>query len=184
MKPLLLLFCFVPALTSTAQSLDYISVRKPNGRVIKNFYAGSAIHLQLNDGSYLTGPIQDIRNDSVYVTLYDIRYYPTTWGTVVKDTLSITIASVSYKEIKRVHLYKRQDFIKRKAGPILMIGSTGYLTLNILNGALFDQPLTDRKNVRTIGTAAGVFGIGYLLNKLFYRDGFSKKKHRIVYVDL
>jgi hypothetical protein len=168
----------------SAQSLDYISVRKKNGLVVKNFYAGSDILVQLADGSYRGGPIQAIRNDSVYVTFYDVRYYPTTWGTYVKDTISTTVAGIHYKEIKRVHLYKRQDFIKRKSGPILMIGSTGYLALNLLNGALFSQPITDRKNVRTIGTAVGAFGLGFLLTKLFSTEGFSKKKHQLVYVDL
>jgi hypothetical protein len=182
----LLLFCFLFLLSNfvSSQSPNYISVRKKNGQAVKNFYTGSHIILQLKDRSYLAGPILDVRKDSVYVALYDIRRYPTTWGTYVNDTISKTVAALHYKEIWRISIFKRQDFIKRKSGPMLMIGSAGYLTLNILNGAFFDQPVTDAKNIGRIGTALGAFGVGFLFSKLFTRDGFSKKKHQIVYVDL
>ncbi len=184
MKPLLL-FCFLLANHFLfAQSLDYLSVRKQNGQVVKNFYAGSDILLQLNDGSYLKGPLKTLINDSVYVTVYDIRWYPTPWGTYAKDTLTTTIVGIKTSDISRIHLSRRRSFFQRISGPLLMIGGAGYLVLNVLNGALFDLPITDGQNLRRIGTAAGAFGTGFLLSKLFAADGFSKKKHRIVYVDL
>lgn len=184
MKILLLACCFFVARHGFTQSLDYISVRKQNGQVVKNFYAGTNILLQHVDGSYLQGPIEAVRSDSVYITMYDIRYYPTTWGSFVRDTISTTVAGLPVNEIRRVHLTRRRSFFQRNAGPLLMIGGGGYFLLNVLNGAFYDMPITDRSNVRKIGTAAGAFGVGYLLNRLFASDGFSKKKHRIVYVDL
>jgi hypothetical protein len=184
MKPLLLFFFLLFILTASSQSLDYISVRKANGQVVKNYYAGSDVVFQLNDGSYLRGPIQTIRNDSVYVTLYDIRYYPTTWGTYMKDTIATRIVGIRYKEISRIFLNRHRSFFQRMAGPLLMIGGAGYLTVNVLNGAFYHQPITDSKNLQRIGTAAGVFGLGYLFKRLFASDGFSKKNERIVYVDL
>jgi hypothetical protein len=117
----------------------------------------------------------------VYVTLYDIRYYPTPWGTYVKDTISTTNIGVPYKDIARIHLYKRQDFIKRKSGPILIIGGLGYIVLNVINGGLSGE---DSGNTKRLGIAAGAAGLGFLLKKLFLTDGFSKKKQQIVYVDL
>lgn len=185
MKPLLL-FCFFYSLvqTASAQSLDYISVKKQNGRTLKNIYAGSQVLLHLQNGQYVQGPVQVVKNDSLFLIVYDVRFYPTPWGTYVRDTISTLINSYHYKDIQRVHLHKQQGFIKRKAGPILMIGGAGYLVLNILNGAIFDLPITDKQNLRRIGTAGGAFGLGYLLHKLFATDGFSKKSHRIIYVDL
>jgi hypothetical protein len=44
--------------------------------------------------------------------------------------------------------------------------------------------VTDRKNVKRISIAAGAFGLGLLFRKLFSSDGFTRKGHRIVYVDL
>lgn len=184
MKPLLLACLFCCTNIASAQSLDYISVRKKNGQVIKNFYTGSNILMQLTNGSYLAGPVQNIRSDSVFVTLYDIRYYPTTWGTYVRDTVATTHAGVPFNEISRIHLARRKTFWQRNTGPLLMLGGGGYLVVNLLNGTFFNQSITDNNNVKRISIAAGAVGLGYLLTRLFATDGFSKKKHQLVYVDL
>ncbi|MDB5209127.1 MAG: hypothetical protein JWR72_4202 [Flavisolibacter sp.] len=184
MKPVLLFSLIILIQTASAQSLDYISIRKKNGRSIKSFYTGSAILLQTIDGGYLQGPIKAIRNDSIYITFYDIRSYPTTFGTYMRDTVAVYYPVVHYKEIKRIHINSRRRFLQTTAGPILMIGGAGYLALNILNGALYNQPITDKRNLRSLGIATGAFGLGYLINRLFSSDGFNKKSQQIVYVNL
>src|SRR5215218_2915444 len=185
MKPLLLLFCFLIALQNlSAQSPDYIAVRKKNGRTIKNFYAGSQILFQTNNGSYVQGPIKMIRNDTIFILLYDIRSFATNFGTLVRDTISVQTLAVNYKEIKRIGLSIRRNFLQRTVSPLLMIGGAGYFTLNLLNGTFFSSSVTSEEKLRTAGIAAGLFGIGYLINRLFSSDGFSKAKHKIVYVDL
>lgn len=184
MKPLLFCCLFLCTKIVTAQSLDYISVRKKNGQVIKNFYTGSDILVQLNDGSYLRGPLQTIRNDSVYITFYDVRYYPTPWGTYVRDTVSTTIAGVRFNEISRIHLSRRRSFWQRNTGPLLMLGGGGYLAVNLLNGAFYEHTENGKSNLRRIGIGAGAAGLGYLLHRVFASDGFSKKKHQLVYVNL
>ncbi|HET7896462.1 MAG TPA: hypothetical protein VFL47_02295, partial [Flavisolibacter sp.] len=167
-----------------AQSLDYITVQKSNGKVLKKFYSGSFILLQLQNGNLLQGPIQTIRNDSVYLTLYDIRYYSTQWGTYMRDTISAMNYGINYHEIARVYLNRKQGFFQRNTGRLLMLASAGYLVLNTLNGNFFEPSAKGSVNLQKIGIAAGVFGLGYLLNKLLVSDGFNKKSHRIVYVDL
>ncbi len=184
MKQLLSICLLLTMQIVSAQSLDYISVRKKNGRSVKNFYAGSEMHLQSFDGSYLNGPVKAVRNDSVLLTIYDIRRVPTIWGSIIKDTITSYIAGVHYKEIKRIHIGKRQGFFQRATGPVLMIGGAGYIALNVANGTIFNLSVKNKTNLRRLGIAAGAFGVGYLLNKLFSSDGFNKKSHRIVYVDL
>ena len=185
MKPLLCLFLLLSVLqNASSQSPDYIAVRKKNGRTIKNFYAGSEILFQTNDGGYVQGPIKMIRNDTVFILLYDIRLFPTTIGTLVRDTISVQTISVNYKEIKRIQLSGKPGFLQRTVGPLLMIGGAGYVVLNVLNSATSGLPVTDEENLQRLGIAAGVFGVGFFLTKLFSSDGFSKSKHQIVYVDL
>jgi hypothetical protein len=184
MKPLLLFFLLFSFHVIYAQSLDYISVRKQNGSVVKNFYAGSTIILQQTNGTYLQGPVQAVRNDSIYVTVYDIRYYPTNFGTYVRDTISTSHVGIRHQEIQRILLNPRRGFFKRLAGPLLMIGGGGYMVLNVINGLAYNESITDSKNLHKLGTAAGAFGLGFLLKKLFATDGFSKPGHSIVYVDL
>lgn len=184
MKPLLLLLALAVFQSSFAQSLDYISVRKKNGRVLKNFYAGSNILLQTTDGSYLEGPVNAVRNDSLFVMLYDIRRFPTIWGTYTIDTIASTVGGIRAEEIKRIYIHKRKGFLQSRVPPLLMMGGAGYMALNLLNGSLYSQSITDKKNVRRLGTAAGAFGLGFLLGKLFSSDGFNKRSAKIVYVDL
>ena len=185
MKPLLCLLLLLSVFQNTsAQSPDYIAVRKKNGRTIKNFFAGSQILFQTNDERYIQGPIKMIRNDTVFILLYDIRMFPTTIGTLVRDTISVQTISVNYKDIKRIQLENKAGFLQRTVGPLLMIGGAGYIVLNLVNSATSGLPITEEENLQRLGIAAGVFAAGFFLTKLFSSDGFSKPKHQIVYVDL
>lgn len=184
MKTLLLLLLLLAASTAPAQYLDYISVRKGNGRVLKNLYTGSPALLQTTEGNYFEGPVKAIQHDSMYLTLYDIRLLQTLYGGFIRDTISVSVIGIHYKDIQRVFLHRRQSFWGQTAAPLLKVGGAGYLALNLLNGAIYSQPLTDKRNTRRIGFAAGAFGLGLLLKKLFTSDGFSKKSNKIVYVNL
>lgn len=185
MKPTLkLIALLLLAQSTTAQSLDYISIRKKNGRVVKNVYTSSNVLLQTTDGNYWQGPVEAIRHDSIFLKIYDIRMYPTIWGSQMRDTVSRYLLGLHYQDISRIHLNKRSSFVQRSGGPLLMLGGAGYFAVNVLNGTFFNQPILDKRNLKTLGIAAGVFGVGYLIQKLFAGDGFSKKNHRIVYVDL
>jgi hypothetical protein len=184
MKLLLGLSFLMLFLTSAGQSADYISVKNKKGRTIRNYFKGTDILLQTKQGDYLQGPIKSIRNDSVTVTVYDIRVYPTIWGTRIKDTVAVYNISNHYQQIRRIFLSPHQSFFRRNTGSLLMIGGAGYLALNVFNGSIFSLPVTDEKNTRKIGISAGDFAMGFLFNKLFRWDGFTTKKHRIVYVDL
>lgn len=180
---LLGLFLFIMG-SSFAQSLDYISVRKKNGRVVKNFYSGSTILLETHGGGYFQGPISAIRNDSLFVTIYDVRLFPTTFGSYIKDTISIVVMGFATREIKRIQLNQKSSFIQRTGAPLLMLGGAGFFAVNVLNGAFFNRSVTDPENLRNLGISVGAFGLGYLIRKLFSNDGFTKSSHRIMYVDL
>ncbi|MGE5519411.1 MAG: hypothetical protein ACM3VS_05730 [Candidatus Dadabacteria bacterium] len=184
MKAPFVLLMFLLSLTANSQSADYISVRKWTGKTMKNFYQGSNILLQTTDGSILQGPIKSIRNDSVYLTIYTTRYFPTIWGTRQLDTISIVDLGLKFKEISRIHFGKKSGFFARNAGPLMMIGGTGYLSLNLLNALTLPGSVTDRDNLRKISIAGGIVVVGYFLNKLLYSDGFTNKKYKIHYVDL
>ena len=132
---------------------------------------------------YLQGPITTLRNDSVFITLFDIRYLPTVFGTYVKDTISTTIVGLKTNDIKRVMLQKRKNFLERTVAPLAMIGGAGYFTLNLLNGTFFDDSVSGDDKLKVLGISVGTFGLGFLIKKLS-SDGFTKKSHRIVYVDL
>ncbi len=175
---LLLVFAFY------ANAQDMISVRKKNGRSLKTFVAGLPIAFETNDGSYIEGPIQSIRNDSILVSYYDIRTVMTHLGVYVRDTVARYLLGFHYTDIKRVKLYKYRHFFLGKVSSLLQIGGAGYLALNIINGAYLDQPITSKENLKKLGISVGSFGLGLLLRKLFSSDTFSSKQARIVYLKL
>jgi hypothetical protein len=184
MKGLFLLLLFPIGLTAHGQSADFISVHKWNGRIAKNFYTGSTIHLVTNDGIQMHGQVKAIRNDSVYLTIYDTRYFPTIWGTRQLDTVAIIETGLRFKDISRIYIGNKHGFFTRIIGPLMMIGGGSYLALNLLNAGILSQSFSDKRNLRKLSIAGGVLLTGYILNKLFYSDGFTNRKYRIIYVNL
>jgi hypothetical protein len=65
-----------------------------------------------------------------------------------------------------------------------MIAGAGYAALNLINGSLFNLPVTDKKNLKTLGISAGLFAAGFINNKFFPPNLFSRKKDKIVYISL
>lgn len=180
---LLLLFILIQ-LCSFAQAGDMLSVRKKNGVTIKSFIAGSPIVFQTTYGAYVEGVIKQIKNDSVFMTTYDIRKYMTSFGGWVIDTVTTYIVGYHYNEIASVKVFREKGALRHLLGNMLMLGGAGYAVLNVFNGTYFDDPITDKKNVRSLSIAAGVFGFGFLMNKLFPVRTFSTKRNRIVYVKM
>lgn len=181
-RQLILLFLLLSSFACFSQ--DMISVRKKNGITLKTFVAGSPIQFETKDGRFVEGPIKAIRNDSVFVTFYDIRTVITNLGVYMRDTMATYVIGVHYNEIQRIKLYRHRQFFPQLAGTLLQIGGAGYIALNVLNGAYLNQSITDRKNVKSLSMAAGAFGLGFLLHKLFNGNAFSSKKSKIVYLKL
>ena len=169
---------------ATSQVSDFISVRKKNGRTIQSFYPGSPIIVETLQGSYLDGWVEEIKNDSVFVKVYDIRYYRTGYGGTLIDTVRSYIIPVHYKEIKGIKVFENKRSVPSKVSKLLIIGGVGYFVLNLANGAYLNQSVKDQKNLRSLGISVAAVGAGLLMNRLFKPNNFSEKKHRVVYVKM
>jgi hypothetical protein len=166
------------------QISDIISVRKKNGTVIKTFVAGVPIVFQTNDKMYIEGTIHDIRNDSIFIMVYDIRTVLTRLGVTVVDTVSRHVARFHYHDMERIKVYNYRRFVRGKLDRLLMIGGAGYFGLNLVNGAYLQEPVTSRQNLQSLGISVGAFGLGWLIKRYFPVNRFSRKKHKIVYINL
>ena len=180
---LLLLFLFL-SVNALAQFSDMISVRKKNGSNIKTFYAGSPIVLQTTTGAYVEGRISDIRHDSIFIATYDIRTVMSQLGVWVVDTVAKYELGLHYTEIERIKVFTYHRFLRGKIDKLLTIGGAGYFALNVLNHATHGQSLTGAGNGKSLAISAGAFGLGFVINKLFGVNHFSRKKHKIVYVHI
>jgi hypothetical protein len=167
-----------------SQISDILSVRKKNGISVKSFTTGSRILLQTVNGIYIEGPVKAIQNDSVFITIYDIRSYPTPQGGRMIDTVSSYVSGMHYKEIQRIQVYKRYRPIRGKIGKILKFGGAGYFALSLLNGFYTNGELNKDGNMKYVLIPVAAIGTGVLIDKLFPVSNFSGKKHTIIYVKL
>ncbi|HEY2721481.1 MAG TPA: hypothetical protein VGI82_07140 [Chitinophagaceae bacterium] len=183
LKLLLTFFLIIAGFSSFAQVSDIISVKKKNGRTVKSFYEGVRILYQTKYGDYIEGPIEKIYHDTVFIRMYMVQKGLSQFGSYVFDTLNSYLVKTNYKDIKRVSVYRRGSN-REKLGDLMMIGGAGYAALNLINGSLFSLPITDKKNLRTLGISLSAVAIGFLNNKLFASNPYSRRKDQVIYISL
>jgi hypothetical protein len=181
------LLFFLSLLFATNQGLsqasDFISVKKKNNRTVKTYFPGVMIRFQTTYFRVIEGLIVQIKNDSVFIKEWDIRVVPTSLGVTMVDTAGSFITGVHYKEIKTVYWDTRKKIHELVTdGTLLMLGGGGYAALNVINGAYLNEPITDSRNVRSLGIALGAAGTGFLLNRLSNKEGKFERKYRVHYI--
>lgn len=65
-----------------------------------------------------------------------------------------------------------------------MFGGAGYIGLNVVNGIINHEQINDHDNLVNLGIAAGAVGTGILLKKYFSVNRYTRKRHKIVYVNM
>ena len=53
-----------------SQSSDILNVTKNNGKYLKSYFEGSSISFRTKKGNYVSGIIDKIKRDSLFVTTY------------------------------------------------------------------------------------------------------------------
>ena len=94
-----------------------------------------------------------------------------------------------YQDITEFYFQRQYDQIGRKRGlaqtlipPILILGGSGYIVLELVNTAYRREPLNDRGKLLSLGIAAGVAGTGVLINQLNKGKNKVGKKYVVHYV--
>jgi hypothetical protein len=172
------------AITARAQVSDLISVRKPNGRTIRTFTKGSFMTFIDPAAQWVEGTVQDIRNDSVFISRLDVRTYRTQAGGQVADTIGAWISGYHYRELVKIRIHDRRGSLLNLAGSALIIGGAGYAVLNLVNGAYLEEPINDPENLRSLGIALGMAGLGVAIKKLFPPNNFTRPRHQVLYIRL
>ncbi|MFZ1527762.1 MAG: hypothetical protein WAT19_03365 [Ferruginibacter sp.] len=181
-KLFVLLFLFI-CIDAPAQN-DIISVKRKNGRHIKTFFAGAPIIFIHKNGRMQDGTIIAIQNDSVYVKSQQVIYFKNELGFNMVDTLHTYIVPTHYKDIRSIKVFTYHRFLRGKIGRLLMVGGAGYILTNVVNGSYLHQPFSDPENLQSLGVAAGAFGLGFIIQRFFGVNKFSRRSHQIVYTKL
>ena len=180
----ILLAVLAASYSGFSQMSDFISLKRTNNRHVASYFKGSRIELQHVNGQVISGPIEDVRNDSVFVRQWHIVSYITQLGTSKVDTLGSIVYGFHYQEIFRIFHDKRQSWGFVRNGAIFMIGGVGYIVLNVLNGWYRKEPIGDADNLKSLAFAGGVAGGGFLLNRLHRYREKNGKKYKINYVKM
>jgi hypothetical protein len=181
---LIFIFCCCMQYGVGAQVSDYISVRKPNGRTVKNFMAGLPIIFETKTGTRLDGWIKEVRNDSIVMREYIVRKVMTNWGVFVLDTAGSLLHAVHFKDIGRIRIKQKQNFILRRTDDLLLAGGAGYLLLNLLNCGYLNESSSKSNNLRKLSMATGAIGLGMLWHRLFGDKEYTTRRHRILYINM
>jgi GTPase len=100
-------------------SQGFISVRKKNGRVIKQFTTGSFVTFEKKGKEIMEGLILNIRNDSLWVKSVKAPVLLLSNTTITSDAFNaFGITTLHYKDIRRIKIYSKERFLSSKAEKI------------------------------------------------------------------
>ncbi len=179
-RTLLFIVLLSVSVKTFSQASDFITVKKRNNRTVKTFFPGVPISFVTFDKREVNGLITAIRNDSVFVSQLDIRPMVNNLGIPLADTLGAYHNGYDFKEIANIDVSNSMKLQQAAPGAILILGGTGYILLNIINGGYLHESITSSKNLTSLGIAAGAIGAGLLINFLIKHSN----KYHIEYVNM
>lgn len=175
--PVLLLIS--PSLFS--QSADFIVLKKRN-QTISTFYSGSNISFTAESGAFINATIIGIKNDTLYLQEFIIRYQPTTIGTYIVDTAGSYRYKYHYKQITAIGHKAKTNFNMKGSGAALFGGG---VLLTLGSGVVY---LADREKFSAplLFASVGLGTLGYFMAKgKKHGNGILLgKKYKLVYMNM
>lgn len=163
-------------------SRDYIIFKKRH-HTIRNYFAGSYITFQLNNGQWQEGTITRVAHDSMWMKLQRIQLVSKGFGSEI-DTVTFGYNKLAVADIYAMPRPKESwAFIKN--GTLFKLAGGAYIALNVINGlGKGSDPLFGSRNFPKLITAAGVYAVGALLGLTYKPEARIGKKYRIQYIAL
>jgi hypothetical protein len=177
---------FIPILlfvstASFAQSADFIILKKHN-KTVQTFYSGTNISFTSQSGAFINAQINGIKDDTLYLQEFIIRYLPTTIGTYIVDTAGSYRYKYHYNQIAAIGRKEKTNFNTRGSGAALFGGGA---LLTLASGVIY---LADREKFSAplLLASVGLGTLGYFMAK--GKKGSSGmvigKKYKLVYMNM
>ena len=181
MKSIFFIMTFFFLSISSAQQADFL-VLKRNQHTVKSFFAGNRVNFLTGSANY-SGRINAIKNDSVFVTEFDIRQIRTNLGVYVLDTVARYYVAFPYKNITGI-TSERTGFNWTASGASLLGG--GILLTVIGSGTwIFTKPGTQyNASPQLVIVSAILGGVGYFLLRSHGNNYVIGKKYLLQYVQV
>jgi len=180
MKLLLFLLLFVSC-TVFAQQSDFIILKKKN-KTVTTYYSGMNIVFTTVNGAFIDAHISGIKNDTLYLQQFIIRYLPTTFGTYIVDTAGSYRYKYHYSQIAAIGQKEKTNFNTRGSGAALLGGGA---VIALASGIVY---LADREKFSAplLLTSIGLGTLGYFMAKGKKRSNGLPigKKYKLVYMNM
>lgn len=180
MKLLLPIFLFLST-DSFSQSADLIQLKKHN-KLITTFYSGGNIAFTAESGAYIDALINGIKNDTLYLQEFIIRYLPTTIGTYIIDTAGSYHYKYNYRQIVAIGQKPKTNFNTKGSGAALLGGGA---VLTLASGVIY---VADREKFSAplLLASVGLGTLGYFMAKGKKNGGgmLIGKKYKLVYMNM
>lgn len=176
----LLLFILLSPLILFAQEgpCDIMLLRKGN-KTVQKYYAGSTILFYTKEGQAISGNIDCIKNDSIFLTQQTVRRFQTAEGGIRFDTSQKYKLMFSLANIGSFPAGKQRGKNLLTDGTLLMLGGAGYLVLNLVNTTRQGDPPFGEDNLPKVLASAGAVVLGFLLKHAWPSRSTIGKKYEI-----
>lgn len=159
----LFLLLLLPLIVS-AQNSDILLLRRKH-TTIRQYFPGNSIEFFTTEHMYVSGNIDSIKRDSLFLTYYDIRMVPNIFGSFAPDTAS------KYQLLFSIHNIgsfpaRQKGFNFITNGTLLMMAGGAYLALNVINTLSQGEKVFSSDNSSHLIIGASLLGAGILLHQL------------------
>ncbi|MGB4844915.1 MAG: hypothetical protein WBP16_10650 [Ferruginibacter sp.] len=180
MKILLPILVFI-SISTHAQQADFIILKKKN-KTIATYYSGMNIELSMQNGAYVDALINGIKDDTLYLQQFIIRYLPTNIGTYIVDTAGSYRYKYHYNQIAAIGKKEKTNFNTKGSGAALLGGGAlialGSGVVYLVDREKFSAPL--------LLSAIGLGTLGYFMAKGKKKGNAMEigKKYKLVYMSM
>lgn len=167
----------------TGYSQNDMMVLKKRGKIAHTYFAGQNIYYQTRDGMY-NGYINAIKNDTLFLSQFDIRQVMNYTGGTSVDTVATYRYRIAYRDIIAIVKPPKNFFSWQGIGTSLFYGGMVLTTAGLVTWVLAKPNTRYYARPELVIGAAALTGIGYLLMHTKTRTLKIGKKYRLDYVEL
>ena len=167
MKKLQIICCFIfvfAAVNGFAQGGKLLAL-KDRGIIVRTFTKGDYINFEFSNHQWITGYINEIKDDSVHIHQFALQSIMTGYGTLGRDTLHLGNFTFHISEIFAFAHDKGHYNSVFSNGAFLMTAGAGYSLLNITNSLLKNDIVFSSSNITKIGAGLATWFLGKLQHK-------------------
>jgi hypothetical protein len=180
MKPILPILLFITS-TAFSQSADFIQLKK-NNKTVATYYSGMNIAFTSETGAFIDAMINSVKDDTLYLQQFIVRYLPTNIGAYIVDTVGSYRYKYHYNQIIAIGRKEQTNFNVKGSGAALLGGGAVH---TLASGIIY---VADKKkfSLPLLLASVGLGTIGYFMAKGSKHGNayVIGKKYKLVYMNM